>query len=234
VAIEQGDDRDEAHGVTTSNPSDAWRNAYHSPPTIQPACHSTLIVADRVARSTGVTRSMANALKIGLPAFIREFRTAIARITVHSTGENPSTTRNGMLTPWTSTTEVIWPNRRASLGWYRIAATVPSDVSANTALSDARSRPNRPWMYRLRKGITCPAPMEIRSPGISSRANSPRSRTVIPSHVRERRGSRGNAAGSPRRRSRPRSSALGRSSDRSATVAKPAAVSRAMSTRMTR
>ena len=109
---------------------------------IQPTCHSTLIAADSVARSPGDTRSIANALKIGLPAFIREFRTAIAAITIHSTGENPSTTRNGMLAPWTSTTDVIWPNRRASRGWYRIAASVPSEVSAKTALSDARLSPN--------------------------------------------------------------------------------------------
>ncbi len=84
---------------------------------IQPTCHSTLIAADSVARSPDVTRSIANAVKIGLPAFISELRTAIARITVHSTGENPSTTRNGMLAPCTITTEVIWPNRRASRGW---------------------------------------------------------------------------------------------------------------------
>ena len=111
----------------------------------QPACHRTLIAAASVARSPGATCSMANALKIGLPAFISEFRTAIARITVHSTGENPSTTRNGIEAPWTMTTEVICPNRRASRGWSRIATTVPSEVSANTALSWARSSPNLRW-----------------------------------------------------------------------------------------
>ena len=122
------DDRDEVHGVARVEPDVAWSTAYHSPADTQPTCHRTLIAADRVARSPGVTRSIENALKIGLPAFISEFRTAIARITVHSTGENPSTTRNGIDAPWTITTEVICPNRRASRGWRRIATTVPSDV----------------------------------------------------------------------------------------------------------
>lgn len=111
----------------------------------QPTCHRTLIAAASVARSTGSTCSIENALKMGLPAFISEFRTAIARITVHRIGEKPSTTRNGIEAPWTMTTEVICPNRRASRGWSRIATTVPSDVSANTALSCARSSPNLRW-----------------------------------------------------------------------------------------
>ena len=49
--------------------------------------------------------------------------------------------------------------------------------------------------------MTWPAPMEMRKPGMTSLANRSRSRTVIPRIARERRGSAGKAAGSPRRRS---------------------------------
>ena len=73
---------------------------------------------------------MANASKMGLPAFISELRTARATITVHSTGEKPSTTRNGMLAPCTSTIDPIRPNRRATAGWTRIASAVPRLVMA--------------------------------------------------------------------------------------------------------
>ncbi len=85
---------------------------------------------------------MAKALAIGLPAFMRELRTAIARITVHRTGLNPSTTRNGMLTPCTSTTEPTLPNRRASAGWTMIAIAVPRLVKAKMTLRAARSSSN--------------------------------------------------------------------------------------------
>ena len=112
----------------------------------QPTCHRTLIAAASEARSTGVTCSIANALKMGLPAFINELRTIIARMTVHRMGENPSTSRNGIDSPCTMTTDVIWPKRLASHGWAMIASTVPSEVSANTALSCVRSSPNLRWM----------------------------------------------------------------------------------------
>ena len=186
-----------------------------------------------MARSTGWTCSIANALKIGLPAFISEFRTAMAVMTVHSTGENPRTTRNGMLQAWTMTTEVICPNRRASHGWARIASTVPSEVSAKTALSCARSRPNLRWMYRLRNGMTWPAPMEMSSPGNTSFANRARSRIVIPRSVRERRGSAGKAAGSPSRRSREATVRDGRSSVMRVTLNRPSTESPSMITRIT-
>ena len=52
---------------------------------------------------------MAKALKIGLPAFISEFRMAIEATTIQRTGEKPRTTRNGMLAACTMTTDVIWP-----------------------------------------------------------------------------------------------------------------------------
>ncbi len=120
---------------------------------------------------------MAKALKIGLPAFISEFRTAIATTTVQRVGENPRTTRNGMLAPWTRTTEPILPKRWASAGWRRIASTVPSEVIAKTRLSEVRSSPNFPRMKRLRNGMTWPAPSEMRKPGRSSRKNVRRSPT---------------------------------------------------------
>ena len=181
-----------------------------------------------------MTCSIANALKIGLPAFISEFRTAIARMTSQITGEKPRTTRNGMLAAWTITTEVIWPNRRASAGWARIAATVPRLVNAKTALSDVRSSPNLRWMKMFRNGMIWPAPIEMRNPGKTSRANRPRSRIVIPSTARERRGSAGNAAGSPIPTSRGPALTLGRSSVRRATIASDAVSSTAMITRITR
>jgi len=67
------------------------------------------LAAENVARSSGPTRSMANAPKIGLPAFISELRTAIAIATVQKIGEKPSTTMNGMLAAWTITTDPIFP-----------------------------------------------------------------------------------------------------------------------------
>ncbi len=67
----------------------AWRTAYQIPPTTQPTCQSTLIVAASVARSSGRTCSIANAVKIGLPAFMSEFRMAIARMTIHRIGRKP-------------------------------------------------------------------------------------------------------------------------------------------------
>jgi hypothetical protein len=85
---------------------------------------------------------MAKAAKIGFPAFMSELRTTMAPMTVHSSGEKPSTSRNGMLADWTITTEVIWPKRRARLGWASSATTVPRLVNAKRALSDARSSPN--------------------------------------------------------------------------------------------
>jgi GntR family transcriptional regulator/MocR family aminotransferase len=59
-----------------------------------------------------------------------ELRTAIATITVHSTGEKPSTARNGMLAPCTITTEATLPYRLARAGWSRIATIVPRLVRA--------------------------------------------------------------------------------------------------------
>src|SRR5919107_5272310 len=96
----------------------------------QPIDHRTFIVAASVARSTGRTWSIAKAFRIGFPAFISEFRTAIAMTTVQRTGENPRTTRNGMLDAWTATTEATRPSRDARAGWSRIAAIVPRLVSA--------------------------------------------------------------------------------------------------------
>src|SRR5665811_2640589 len=120
-------------------PSVAWRRLYQGPAITQPSDQARLAAAAYVARSRGRSRSMANALKIGFPAFISELRIAIAPITVHRIGLNPSTARNGMLTAWTSTTEPILPTRRASAGWKRIASVVPRLVSAKIALSERRS-----------------------------------------------------------------------------------------------
>ena len=65
--------------------------------------------------------------------------------------------------------------------------------------------------------MTCPAPIEIRNPGMTSFANRSRSRTVIPKIARDRRGSAGKAAGSPARRSRrwrrPRRAVVGQPQD---------------------
>ena len=99
------------------------------------------MAADRVARSAGVTCSMAKAVKIGFPAFISEFRTAIAVITVHSTGEKPRTTRNGRLAAWTMTTEVIWPNRRASLRLGQDGRDVPRLVNGEDGVDRGEVEP---------------------------------------------------------------------------------------------
>jgi hypothetical protein len=66
----------------------------------------------------------------------------MARITVQSTGENPSTSRNGMLELWTSTIDPMRPNLRARAGWARIVRVVPRLVIAKTALIAGRSRAN--------------------------------------------------------------------------------------------
>jgi hypothetical protein len=85
---------------------------------------------------------MAKASKMGLPAFISEFRTVRATTTVHNTGEKPNTTRNGMLAPWTRTIDPIRPKRRARAGCARIAMAVPRLASAKTLLTEVRSRSN--------------------------------------------------------------------------------------------
>src|SRR3989337_1561945 len=106
----------------------------------QPIDHISDIAAARVARSGWLTRSIAKAVKIGLPAFISEFRTAIAAMTVQSTGLKPRTTRKGMLMPWTMTTDFTRPKRRASVGWYRTASIVPMLVSGTAPVIDARTK----------------------------------------------------------------------------------------------
>ncbi len=142
---------------------------YQGPAMTQPSDQRRLAVAEYVARSAGRSCSMAKAFAIGFPAFMSEFRTAIATITVHRMGLNPRTTRNGMLAPCTRTTEPTFPKRLARAGWTRMAIAVPRLVMAKTTLRAARSSPNLPSMKTLRKGITCPAPRAIRKPGISSR-----------------------------------------------------------------
>src|SRR5512132_688935 len=89
-----------------SNPRVAWRVAYHGAAMTQPSDQRTVIDAESVARSGPVTRS-------------------IATTTVQRIGEKPRTSRNGMLAPWTRTTDVRRPNRRASAGWAMIATIVP-------------------------------------------------------------------------------------------------------------
>ena len=108
-------------------------------------------------------------------------------------GENPSTTRNGMLAPCTMTTEVICPNRRARRGWARIGERpCPRLVSAKTGV-ERRSGPARTSAARTGSGTgsTWPAPMEIRKPGNEQpRRTAPRSRIdECPAVLRERRGS---------------------------------------------
>src|SRR3954470_19647881 len=100
----------------------------------QPTDHSSDIRAASVARSETEIWSIAKALKIGLPAFMSEFRTAMAAMTVHRMGLNPSTSRNGILAPWTMITDLIRPKRLASVGWNRIATIVPRLVIAKTPL----------------------------------------------------------------------------------------------------
>ncbi len=56
-------------------------------------------------------------------------------------------------------------------------------MNANTALSWVRSRPNLPWMYRLRNGITWPAPIEIRKPGQHELGEAPAVPDRDPKHA---------------------------------------------------
>ena len=123
---------------------------YQGPAMTQPSDQRRLAVAEYVARSAGRSCSIAKALAIGLPAFMSEFRTAIATITVHRIGLKPRTTRNGMLTPWTRTTEPTLPKRRARAGWTRIAIAVPRLVIAKITLRAARSSSNLRSMKTLR------------------------------------------------------------------------------------
>src|ERR1700752_5439689 len=90
----------------------------------QPTDHRRDIEAASVARSAGLTRAMAKALAIGLPAFMSELRTAIAAMTVQRIGLKPRTMRKGMLTLWTRTTEWRRPRGRARGGGWRWAGAV--------------------------------------------------------------------------------------------------------------
>ena len=120
---------------------------------------------------------------MGLPAFIRELRTVKATTTVQSTGEKPSTTRNGMLAPWTRTIDPILPNRRASAGWARMASAVPRLATAKIKFTQARLSANFVSMNTLRNGINWPAPREVRKPGRRSRKKRVRSAITSPKRL---------------------------------------------------
>ena len=96
-----------------------------------------------------------------------------------------------MLAPWTITTDVIWPNRRASRGWTRIAAIVPSAVIANTALSWVRSSPNlRLYEHVEERDDLAGADRDQEARRSRSLREPARSRIVMPEERLRRRGDR--------------------------------------------
>ena len=90
----------------------------------QPSDQSRLAAAAYVARSAGRSCSMAKGVAMGLPAFISEFRMAMATTTVHRTGRTEHH-EEGDAHALHQDDGADLAEALASAGWGRIAMAVP-------------------------------------------------------------------------------------------------------------